>query len=160
MNERYDGLLMVMIGVVAILLLSWRLNRWLMSPASSQLPGVPINERIQDHPAIELMEQEGFEVIGGKVKINLTFDTDELPLYSRLFIDYVVTDGRGDLYLVKLSRERKHLDWTGSGIRDRLMPFMLMYPECAGLLYIDMNENVVRRVTMDWSDEEWVGNDE
>lgn len=160
MNERYDGLVMVMIGVVAILLLSWRLNRWLMSPASSQLPGVPINEVIHDHPAIDLMEREGYEVIGGKVKINLTFDADEVQVYSRLFIDYVVTDDSGDLYLVKLSRERKPLDWTGSGIRDRLMPFMVMYPECAGLLYIDLNENAVRRVTMDWSDEEWIGNDE
>ncbi|WP_106768076.1 hypothetical protein [Paenibacillus faecalis] len=159
MNERYDGLLMVLIGIIVILLLVWRLNRWLTSPASSQLPGVPINEVIPDHPAIELIEQEGYEVIGGKVKVNLTFDTDEMPVYSRLFIDYVVTDDSGDLYLVKLSRERKPLDWTGSGIRDGLMPFMLLYPECAGLLYIDMNENTIRRITMDWSDEEWIGSD-
>lgn len=160
MNERYDGLVMVLIGVVAILLLSWRLNRWLMSPLSSQLPGVPINERIQDHPAIELMEQEGYEVIGGKVKINLTFDTDEIPVHSRLFIDYVASDGSGDLYLVKLSRDRLPLEWTGSGIRDKLMPFMVMYPECAGLLYIDLNVNAIRRVSMDWSDEEWTLDDE
>lgn len=160
MNERYDGFLMILIGVVVIILLVWRLNRWLISPGISQLPGMPINERIQDHPAIELMEREGYDVIGGKVKINLSFDTDELLVQSRLFIDYVASDGNGDLYLVKLSRDRLPVDFTGSGIRDRLMPFMVMYPECAGLLYIDLNENAVRRVTMEWSDEEWTLNDE
>lgn len=160
MNERYDGLLMVLIGVVALLLLSWRLNRWLMSPASSQLPGVPIHDHIQDHPAIELMDKEGYEVIGGKVKISLNFDTDEEPLQSRLFIDYVALDSNGELYLVKLARDRLPQEWTGSGIRDRLMPFMLIYPECAGLLYVDLNGNTVRRVTMNWSDEEWISNEE
>ncbi|WP_054957200.1 hypothetical protein [Paenibacillus dakarensis] len=160
MNERYDGILMILIGVVVIILLSWRLNRWLMSSAPGKLPGIPINERIPDHPGIMLLENEGYEVIGGKVKINLTFDTDEQSLQSRLFIDYVASDDNGELYLVKLSRDRLPLEWTGSGIRDQLMPFMIMYPECAGLLYIDLNDNVVRRVTMEWSDEEWnVNND-
>ncbi|MFC7681932.1 hypothetical protein [Paenibacillus sp. GCM10028914] len=160
MNERSDGLLMVLIGVVVLLLILWRFNRWIISPSSSHLPGVPINERIQDHPAIDLIEQEGYEVIGGKVKITMAFDTDEHQLHSRLFIDYVASDGNGELYLVKLSRDRLPVDFTGSGIRDRLMPFMLLYPECAGLLYIDLNENAVRRVNMEWSDEEWILNDE
>lgn len=159
MSERMDGFLMILIGILAVIVLVWRLNRWLMSPPAVQLPSVPINERIQDHPAIELLEREGYEVIGGKVKISLSFDTDEGTVHSRLFIDYVASDDSGELYLVKLSRDRLPVDWTGSGIRDRLMPLLLLYPECAGLLYIDQNEHAIRRLTMDWSDEEWVGNE-
>ena len=32
MNERYDGLLMVLLGIVIVLLIGYRVNRWLMSP--------------------------------------------------------------------------------------------------------------------------------
>lgn len=160
MNERYDGLLMVLIGIVVIVLIVYRVNRWLMSPQPNLLPGIPINDRIPDHPVIGLLEQEGYEVVGGKVKINLSFSSGDRKIHSRLFIDYVASDGGGQLYMVKLARERMPIDWTGSGIRDRLMPYLLLYPECAGLLYIDMNDQEVHRLGMEWSDEEWMGNDE
>ena len=163
MNERLDGLLMIVIAAAAAVWLIWLLNRWMTSGgASGQLPGgVPINEHIPHHPALELLEQEGFDVIGGKVKINLAFQTDNNnSLYSRLFIDYVASDQRGSLYLVKLSRDRLPLPWTGAGLRDRLLPLLMMYPECEGLLYVDLDEHAVRRVTMEWSDEEWIGNED
>lgn len=160
MNERYDGLLMVLLGIVIVLLIGYRVNRWLMSPQPDLLPGIPINDRIPDHPAIGLLEQEGYEVVGGKVKVNLSFDAGHKPIRSRLFIDYVASGSNGELYMVKLARERMPVDWTGAGIRDRLMPYLLLYPECAGLLYVDINEGEVHRLTMDWSDEEWNGNDE
>lgn len=158
MSERYDWLIMILLGVVIALLVGYRLNRWLMSPTPDRLPGIPINERIPDHPVIGLFEQEGYEVVGGKVKINISFETDRKPLFSRLFIDYVASDDSGELYMVKLARDRKPVEWTGSGIRNQLMPFLLLYPECAGLLYIDSNQ--IHRISMDWSDEEWTGQDE
>ncbi|MCT1397464.1 hypothetical protein AK95_17850 [Paenibacillus sp. LC231] len=160
MNERYDWLLMILLGVVIALLIGYRLNRWLMSPSPDRLPGIPINEHIPDHPAIGMLEQEGYDVVGGKVKINLSFETGHRPILSRLFIDYIASDDSGELYMVKLARERMPVDWTGSGIRDRLMPFLLLYPECAGLLYIDVNEKSIHRLSMDWSDEEWIGQDD
>lgn len=159
MSQNSDGLLMVIIGIAAVIVFGWRINRWLSSPAAGQMPGMPINEHIQDHPALDLLVREGYEVVGGKFKINLSFETDEGELQSRFFVDYVASDDSGGLYLVKLSRERMSVEWTGTGIRDRLMPLLLLYPECAGLLYIDQNQDVIRRVSMDWSDEEWIGND-
>ena len=150
---------MVIIGIAAVIVFGWRINRWLSSPAAGQMPGMPINEHIQDHPALDLLAREGYEVVGGKFKVNLSFDTDEGELQSRFFVDYVASDNSGGLYLVKLSRERLSVEWTGTSIRDRLMPLLLLYPECAGLLYIDQNHEVIRRVAMDWSDEEWIGND-
>ncbi|NMO96892.1 hypothetical protein [Paenibacillus lemnae] len=155
MNERLDTVLMVVIGIMGLLLLVWRINRWLMSPGTSILPAVPINELIPDHPAIALIEQEGYEVVGGKVKINLAFDIGERSVHSRLFVDYVASNDHGELYLVKLSRDRMPMDWNGSTVRDRLMPFLLMYPDCAGLLYVDQQEHAVRRISMEWCDEEW-----
>lgn len=160
MSESYDWLLMILLGIIILLLIGYQLNRWLMSPEPDHLPGVPINERIPDHPAIALLEQEGYEVVGGKVKINLTFDTDERPIHSRLFIDYIASGENGELYLVKLARERLPVDWTGAGIRDRLMPFLLLYPECEGLLYVDTHAHSVHRLNMEWSDEQWAGNED
>ncbi|GAB6929876.1 hypothetical protein JCM10914A_38590 [Paenibacillus sp. JCM 10914] len=160
MSERYDWLLMILLGIIVALLIGYRLNRWLMSPSPDRLPGIPINETIADHPAIGMLEREGYDVVGGKVKVNLSFETGNKPLHSRLFIDYVASDDRGELYMVKLSRDRLPLDWTGSGIRDRLMSYLLLYPECAGLLYVDVEEQTIHVVNMDWSDEEWIGNDE
>lgn len=159
MSQNSDGFLMVIIGIAAVIVFGWRINRWLSSPAAGQMPGMPINEQIQDHPVLDLLVREGYEVVGGKFKINLSFDTDEGELQSRFFVDYVASDDSGSLYLVKLSRERMSVEWTGTSIRDRLMPLLLLYPECAGLLYIDQNHDVIRRVSMDWSDEEWIGND-
>lgn len=160
MSESYDWLLMILLAIVIVLLIGYQLNRWLMSAKPDHLPTVPINDQIPDHPAIALLEQEGYDVIGGKVKINLTFDTEERSIHSRMFIDYVATGEEGELYMVKLARERLPVDWTGAGIRDRLMPFLLLYPECEGLLYVDVHHRRIHRLSLEWSDEEWVGNDD
>lgn len=97
--------------------------------------GIPINERIPDHPAIGMLEEEGYDVVGGKVKINLSFETGQRPIHSRLFVDYVASDDSGELYMVKVSRDRMPVDWTGSGIRDRLMPFCCCIRNVRAALY-------------------------
>lgn len=67
-------------------------------------------------------------------------------LYSRLFIDYFA-EKEDNLYLVKVARERKPLEMTGSAIRDMLLVYSLLVPEAAGVLYVDMNGRKIKQIT-------------
>ncbi|MFD1905469.1 hypothetical protein ACFSQ7_17605 [Paenibacillus rhizoplanae] len=38
---------------------------------------------------------------------------------------------------------RKELELTGSGLRDYILPYLLIYPDCSGALYVDtVNSNI------------------
>jgi len=115
---------------------------------------IPLNKIILPHPSIDLLENEGYEVIGGKLKIPLSFNVNGAHMYSRLFIDYVATKEEGSLYLVILSRPRKSLDLTGSGIRDSLLPYLLIYPECSGVLYINTSSRTIQVIMLGKDDGE------
>lgn len=76
------------------------LRSWVNRPIPVSLAELQLNEHIQPSPALELLEESGYDVIGGKMKVPLAFEAGESVLYSRLFIDYVAErdDAR---YLVK-----------------------------------------------------------
>ncbi len=53
-------------------------------------------------------------------------DLDGQALQSRLFID-LIAEKDGKHYIVKTARDRMPIDWTGSGVRDRLLVYALAY---------------------------------
>lgn len=66
MEGQYDS---IVIGVLAVCLMLWLFygwRSWLNRPIPVSLSGLPLNEDIQDSPAIDLLEAEGYEVIGGE----------------------------------------------------------------------------------------------
>jgi hypothetical protein len=133
-----DKVVMALIGVAISIFIIYRIYIWLQSsPRSFMKDSIPINKIITPHPSIEVLEEAGYEVIGGKLKIPLSFNVDGKQLYSRLFIDYIATKEEGSFYMVILARPRKTLDFTGSGLRDTLLPYLLIYPECSGVLYVN-----------------------
>lgn len=160
MEGRADLLVMVLIGVLLIIWIAYGLRSWLFNPLPARVPEMPINEQIHDHPAVDLLEEAGYEVIGGKIKIPLLFEADGEEYHSRLFIDYVVRDDDEVLYLVKVARRRLPLEWTGSGLRDRLLPYFLLYPGSGGVLFVDADEGEIRRIHFDWDEEDWNGYDD
>ncbi|MFD0694985.1 hypothetical protein ACFQZT_12835 [Paenibacillus sp. GCM10027628] len=96
---------------------------------------------------MELLEGAGFDVLAGKTKIPITMTVgDSEQLESRLFIDYFVQKN-DEIYLVKLAKERKPLEMTGSSVRDMLLPYSLIYPEAAGVLYVDMGQSKIKKIT-------------
>lgn len=134
-----DKVVMACIGVALSIFIVYRIYIWLQSsPRSFMRDQIPFNKVIIPHPSIDLLEDEGYEVVGGKLKIPLSFNVNGSQLYSRLFIDYVATKEEGSLYLVILARPRKPLDFTGSGLRDTMLPYLLIYPECSGVLYVNV----------------------
>ncbi|SET57049.1 hypothetical protein [Paenibacillus sp. NFR01] len=134
-----DKAVVALIGVAIAMFVIYRIYIWLQSsPRSFLVERVPINPEIQPHPAVDLLEKAGYEVLGGKLKIPLAFQVNGSALYSRLFIDYVAgKEDADDLYLVILSRPRKTMEFTGSSVRDLLLPYLLIYPNCSGVLYVD-----------------------
>lgn len=133
-----DKAVVALMGLAAAIFIIYRIYIWLQSSTHSFIRDrVPINKVIQPHPSIGLLEDAGYEVVGGKLKIPLSFQVNGAPIYSRMFIDYVACRDEERFYLVILSRPRKELEFTGSGIRDTLLPYLLIYPDCSGVLYVD-----------------------
>ncbi|MEI2399040.1 hypothetical protein V8V88_27610 [Paenibacillus phytohabitans] len=150
-----DKAVVALIGLAAAIFIVYRIYIWLQgSPRSFMKDRVPINTIIQPHPSIGLLEDAGYEVIGGKLKIPLSFQVNGAPMYSRLFIDYVASKDEEHFYLVILSRPRKGLEFTGSGLRDTLLPYLLIYPDCSGVLYVDTVNSAIHVIKLGKDDGE------
>lgn len=150
-----DKIVMAFIGLALSIFIVYRIYIWLQSsPNSFMKDQIPFNKVITPHPSIDLLEDEGYEVVGGKLKIPLSFNVNGSQLYSRLFIDYVASKEEGTLYLVILARPRKPLDLTGSGLRDTMLPYLLIYPECTGVLYVNVATATIQVITLGKDDGE------
>lgn len=154
MEEHWDGLLIVLIAGIVFFISYRSFRTWVRKPLTlrSRL-GFQMNEVILDHPAVHLLERAGYEVVSDKLKVPLTFKVNDSLLHSRMFIDYIVQRD-GELYLVRIARERSGIEWTGSGIRKELLPYLLLYPECAGVLYVDADHGEIKEITLTTDDDE------
>lgn len=150
-----DKAVMVLIGLAVVIFLVYRVYIWLQnSPRSFIKDRVPLNKEITPHPSIEWLEAAGYEVIGGKLKIPLAFNVNGSSMYSRLFIDYVASKEEESFYLVILSRPRKELQFTGSALRDALLPYLLIYPDCSGVLYVNTVSSAIHVISLGRDDGE------
>jgi hypothetical protein len=115
---------------------------------------IPEDESISADEVTQLLEKEGYIIISGKQRIPIQIAVNEDdPLLSRLFIDYFV-EREGLYYAVKTARERKPMDLTGSSIRDHLLVFQLLYPQTAGVLYVDSKQHSVLRIAFQVDNED------
>ncbi|EES72236.1 hypothetical protein ACL02P_04285 [Paenibacillus sp. MB22_1] len=154
MGAYSDGLLMVVIAGIGVYLLYRGFRSWVRKPFSLRSGiGFEMNEEIIEHPAVDMLEEAGYEVVSDKLKVPLTFRVDGELLHSRLFIDYIAVKN-GEFYLVRTARERRPVEWTGSGLRRDLLPFLLLYPECAGVLYVDPEQRELKVISLTTDDNE------
>ncbi|WP_018755140.1 hypothetical protein [Paenibacillus terrigena] len=141
-----DEIVMVGIVVIAVLWAYFGLRRWLHSPLRTNYSSVPIHTEMNENTvAFQLMEQDGYEIIGGKVRIPFYFLVNDIQLDSRLFVDYVARRD-GQTYIVKVARDRKPIEWTASSVRDRLLPYFLLYSDIDGILYVDEKEQQLQQI--------------
>lgn len=136
--------MLVAIVIGFALLGLYRLKLWLYKPVSPRLP-VPAEEFHEHDAAVQLLRQSGYDVIAGKYRVPIEIQLDEKTLGSRYYIDYFARDGH-ELFVVKVSRERMPIEWTGSGIRDKLLPYFLLFEQVSGLLYVDLAEQRIRKM--------------
>ncbi|AZK47071.1 hypothetical protein [Paenibacillus lentus] len=148
MDEYTDGFLMVVIAGIVLFLLYRGVRIWLRKPFTlGSGIGFEFNENIQEHPAVDLLESAGYEIVSDKLKVPLAFRVEAQVMHSRLYIDYVVRK-HGEYYLVRRTRERQPLEWTGAGLRRDILPYLLLYPDCAGVLYIDVEMGLIKEITL------------
>lgn len=144
--EQGDVRVILLILIVVVCIVFWRFQKW--STSSSRRRGrIPRHASIPEDDVVELLEAAGFEVLAGKTKIPITMNVgDRDQLESRLFIDYFVQK-EDHVYLVKVAKDRKPLEMTGSAVRDMLLPYTLIYPEAQGILYVDMTVSKIKKIT-------------
>ncbi|MGF7030372.1 hypothetical protein J2T17_001277 [Paenibacillus mucilaginosus] len=136
-----------------ILLVVAVLAGWLYLAARSRMKEVVEEEGLPEllsgleeppeDEASELLKDLGYEVLSGKKRVMLDIAVNRREtLQSRLFIDYVAQKD-GAYYAVKVARERMPLEKTGSAIRERLLVYQLLYPQTAGVLYVNLQGGTV-----------------
>lgn len=149
-----DAMLMVLIAAIGLYFGYRGFRSWVRKPYPLRSGiGFIMNEEIMENPAVDLLEAAGYEVVSDKLKVPLAFKVDGSIFHSRLFIDYIATKG-GEFYLVRTARERMPLEWTGSGLRKELLPYLLLYPDCAGVIYLDADQGMLKEITLIADDEE------
>lgn len=142
---RGDALTFLLLSVIIIGWLAYWFRRWLMAPPKGRNLIEPDSE-IQMTEAVELLEFSGYEVLTGKRRIPVTIHVnDQIRLESRLFVDHFAAV-EDKLYVVRLARERKPIDWTGSGIRDQLLVYQLLYQDIEGVLYVDPKLKSIEKI--------------
>lgn len=149
MGQYIDWLVMVFVGSLLIIWAYRAFYRWLHQPAATRGLKLGKGGVIPDNDVnVQLLEQAGYEVTSGKhlIPISIELDGEELGRGSRLYIDYIA-ERDDESYIVKTARDRMPMDWTGSGVRDRLLVYSLLLPECTGVLFVDAKERIIRKIT-------------
>ncbi|KIL38514.1 hypothetical protein SD70_26115 [Gordoniibacillus kamchatkensis] len=147
-----SGDVLVVVLVLGVLLI-WggiAFRHWFENPPKKQKVQAPLGEPdFEPNEVTELLEGAGFDVLAAKARIPIVMTlNDREQFQSRLYIDYFA-EKSDELFLVKVARERKPLELTGTGIRDALLHYYLLYPEAAGVLYVDMDAHKIKKFTFD-----------
>jgi len=145
--EKGNGLIVLVLFIVLIIFVLRRFGRWLEAPPKRRLL-VPSAGEIPQNDVVELLEGAGFDVLSGKMKLPITIAVNgDATLASQLYIDYLAAK-ENRLYVVRLARERVPIDWAaGSSVREKLLPYSLIYPEAEGVLYVDMEQRKIKTIT-------------
>lgn len=144
-----DLIIMLFAGGLFLVWLFRVFHRWLHAPASvNRLKLGKGGALAADDENIILLEQAGYEVSSGKHLVPIPIKLNDIPLGkgSRLYIDYIA-EMDNHTFIVKTARDRMPIDWTPSGVRDRLLVYSLLLPECDGVLFVDAKEKLIRKIT-------------
>lgn len=145
-----DTAVMALIIVISVVWIYVRFHRWLYGPIKLKIPEDAGNlAELEGTDTVALLQEAGYQVLAGKyrVPIHIRLDDDH-ELESRLFIDCFARSDN-ELYVVKIAKDRKPIEWTGSGIRERLLAYTLLFDNCSGVLYVDTKERKVNKIKFD-----------
>ncbi|UJF31247.1 hypothetical protein [Paenibacillus hexagrammi] len=144
--EKGDISVILLILIIVMGYMFIRFRSWLYTPRRRRFPLPESSAEVTQDEAVELLEGAGFDIVAGKAKVPITMIiNDHEQLESRYFIDYFVQQDE-EVYIVKLARERRPLEMTGSAVRDMLLPYSLIYPEAAGVLYVDLDQRRIKKI--------------
>lgn len=154
MDKYGDWFIMAIAGILLAIWLYGAFYRWLHAPANLNRVKLGKGGTIADDDEnVELLEGSGYRVVSGKHVIPIPIELNDAPLGkgARMYIDYMAE--KDELtYIVKTARDRMPMDWTASGVRDRLLVYALLLPDCDGVLFVDAQEKTIRKITFHIAD--------
>ncbi|MED4601589.1 hypothetical protein P9314_12840 [Paenibacillus validus] len=139
-----DGFIVILLIVVLIFWL-YKYLRGKMRETVEQVPPLEwlTEEAVPEDEATLLLGEYGYRVLSGKRRVPVyILVNDSESLQSRLFIDYMA-ERDGEYYAVKLAKDRKPLEKTGSAVRDRLFVYQLLDAQTAGVLYVHLQDKLI-----------------
>lgn len=155
MEKIGDWLIMFIAAGIMLWWVVRRFDRWLHEPPDERLRKLALDGPVpMDDEAASFIESHGYEVLSGKHRVTFGVSVDEGPAQStRLYFDYLA---RKDnlYYLVKLERARQPIEWTASGLRERLLVYQLLFPDCEALIVADPQNNQLRTVKFKVGDDD------
>ncbi|TVY04463.1 hypothetical protein [Cohnella terricola] len=138
------------IMLAAASLMGWwvvrRFDRWLHEPPGSRLRKLALAGGVDEDDNVLSLREQGYEVLSGKHRIPLGVVIDDGPtMPTRLYFDYLAVK-EDKYYLVKLERSRQPMEWTASGLRERLLAYALLFPDCEGIVIVHSQERQIKTV--------------
>ena len=100
--------------------------------------------------AVELLEKSGYRVLTEERSVPLTFHVNgSIQLSGMMIVDHFVENDEG-IYVVKVAEGVGGQSYalTADMIQDYLLPYMLLYPELSGLVYVDTVRQAVHRIEL------------
>jgi len=138
MNGSGFVLLLLIVALVIWGLYALR-SWWLSEPRDPSL--YEVDDEIPVTEAVALLERAGYAVMTVKRRIPLyiTIDGGEeeggQDLEGRILVDHFARK-EDKLYIVKIEKKHKPLDWSAGGLRDQLLLYALLYKEAGGIVVV------------------------
>ncbi|WP_256757179.1 hypothetical protein [Cohnella sp. WQ 127256] len=146
MDRLGDWVIMLAAAGIMVWWVVRRIDRWLHEPPGSRLRKLALAGGVDQDDTVLLLQEHGYEVLSGKHRIPLGVVLDDGPVMStRLYFDYLITK-EDKYYLVKLERARQPMEWTASGLREQLLVYALMFPDCDGIVIVLAQEQQIKTV--------------
>ncbi|RED61643.1 hypothetical protein [Cohnella lupini] len=147
MDRLGDWIIMLAAAGIMVWWVLRRFDRWLHEPPGSRLRKLAASGGVeQDDDNVQLLQDSGFEVLSGKHKIPLGVTLDDSAVMpTRLYFDYLAFKD-DKYYLVKLERLRQQMEWTASGLREKLLVYALLFPDCEGIVIVPAQERKLKIV--------------
>lgn len=137
------ALYLILLIIVYFLIRNWlpiTFTKWLKGSGKEEA-----EEKIEGEIP-DLLRSQGYQVIDSQIKVPLILEIVSDKQYeSRLYIDYIATakEDENEIYLVFREREKKPLEKTGARLRDRFLPFYLLYRP-HGILFVTRDRQLLR----------------
>jgi hypothetical protein len=147
MEKIGDGIIILAAAAIMIWWVLRRFDRWLHEPPGSRLRKLAqTGGVVEQDDTVLLLQEHGYEVLSGKHRIPLGVILDEGPVkHTHPYFDYLVSK-EDKYYLVKAERAGQPMDLTTNGLRDKFLLFVLLFPDCDGIVIVQSEGKLLRTV--------------
>ena len=143
MNELWAWLRNALLGALATVLL-WAVAERLWTDARRRRR----QRRAQagEREALRLLRAAGFELVDAQVGRELALEVDGAPAAYQVRVDFLVHDRRQRLFVAEVKTGPQATQPLYRPTRRQLLEYQLGFPEAAGVLLVDMELRLIRRV--------------